>query len=179
MTDETGRVIWITGLSGSGKSTVALAVGALLRRSGRHAVILDGDAVRMAIDDPSCGHDRASRLVNAYRICRFAKLLSDQGATVIVATMSLFHEIHEWNAAHLAGYVEVFLRVPLDILQRRDPKGLYRRHAAGVERDLGGVDLDVEEPRHPHLVVDNDDELIDLTPIAERIVRVADGARPT
>lgn len=175
MTGGPARVIWITGLSGAGKSSVALAVQSRLRAAGVAAVVLDGDAVRLAVDDATCGHDRASRIVNAYRICRLAKLLSDQGVTVIVATMSLFHEIHGWNAANLTGYVEVFLRVPLDVLQRRDPKGLYRRQAAGAARDLGGVDLEIEEPRHPHLVVENGADLSDLTPVAERIVLAAYG----
>ena len=88
-----GRVIWITGLSGAGKSTIARAAVTQLRALGELPVLIDGDQIREAIADPNTGHDIASRLANAYRISRFAKLFAEQGHTVIVATMSIFHEI--------------------------------------------------------------------------------------
>jgi adenylylsulfate kinase-like enzyme len=169
------RVIWITGLSGAGKSTIARKMQELLRAAGADAVVLDGDDVRRAVDDPHCGHDRASRLTNAYRVCRLAKVIGEQGVPVIVATMSLFHEIHDWNAANLPGYFEVFLRVPVGILRERDPKGLYQRADHGAERDVGGVDLEIEEPRRPDLVVDNSEALADATPVARRIIEAVYG----
>ena len=107
MNEQTGRVIWITGLSGAGKTTVAQAAARCLRLKGMHPVILDGDAVRDVVCDPHTGHDRVSRLANAYRICRLAKLLADQGHLVLVATMSLFSEIHRWNREQLPNYLEV------------------------------------------------------------------------
>jgi len=149
-----------------------------LREAGVPALLLDGDDVRRAIDDPACGHDRQSRLVNAYRIGRLAGLLGGQGLPVIVATMSLFHEIHDWNAANLPGYFEVYLRVRIDVLKRRDPRGLYAAALSGAATDVGGIDLDVEEPRAPDLVIDNGVDVADPSALADRIIHAAFGVRP-
>ena len=108
-THSNGRVIWITGLSGAGKSTVARATAEQLRKIGPTPVLIDGDEIRAAIRDPHTGHDPSSRLDNAYRISRLAKLFADQGHMVIVATMSIYHEIHDWNRANLLGYFEVWV----------------------------------------------------------------------
>ena len=167
------RVVWITGLSGAGKSTIARRVQAVLFEAGTSAIVLDGDAVRAAVGDPMCGHDPASRLANAYRVSRLATLVAEQGVPVVVATMSLFHEIHEWNAAHMPGYFEVFLRVPIAVLRSRDPKGLYRLLETHQTQHVGGIDFEVEEPRRPDLIIDNSIDLEDPTPIAECIVRAA------
>ena len=118
------------------------------------------------------GHGRDDRLRNAYRISRLAALLSAQGITVVCATMSLFKECHDWNRANLPAYLEVYLRVPLHELKRRDPKGLYRRAAAGQASGVVGMDLKYDEPASPHLLIDN---MPPATPIAAvgRILRAA------
>jgi adenylylsulfate kinase len=149
-------VVWITGLSGAGKSTIARRLTALLRDSGQPAILLDGDDVRAAINDRHTGHDRASRLTNAYRICRLTQLLAGQGIPVVVATMSLFREIHAWNRQHLPGYLEVFVKVSLDVLRRRDARGLYSQAADGLAENVVGVHLDYDEPASPDLVLLND-----------------------
>lgn len=149
-----GLVVWITGLSGAGKSTVAALVCAGLRKRDRSTVLLDGDAVRDVLGG-DLGHGGKDRLLNAFRISRLAGLLSSQGVTVVCATMSLFKECHDWNRAHLPRYLEVYLRVSLDELKRRDPKGLYRRAAAGQAAGVVGVDLPFDEPGKPHLLIDN------------------------
>jgi len=148
-------VVWITGLSGAGKTTIAGAVAERLRAAGRAAVLIDGDELRAAVGDPAVGHDRASRLVNAHRIRRFAALLERQGVTVVVATMSLFHEVHRRNRAEFGGYLEVLVRAAPDTLRARDPKGIYERSKDGSEPNVGGVDLTVEMPEAPDLVLDN------------------------
>ena len=153
MTD--GKVIWITGLSAVGKSTVAEEALRLIRAAGRTAVLLDGDKVRAALHDSATGHDREGRLRNAYRISGLAKMLAEQGLVVVVATMSLFHEIHAWNRANLPGYLEILLKAHLQVLMARDPKGLYRKAAAGEVVNVGGFDLAVEEPLAPDLVLEN------------------------
>ena len=162
-------VIWITGLSGVGKTTVAWTLQRLFQQRGRTAVVLDGDAVRQAVGDARCGHDRDSRLVNAYRISRLAGLLAGQGIEVIVATMSLFHEIHRWNRENLPDYFEVFLRASLDTVRRRDPKGLYSRAENGLETNIVGVHLEVEEPLGADMVLDNDDDVQDVGPLIEKL----------
>ena len=144
-------VVWITGLSGAGKSTLAAEVVRQLRAKAAPVVLLDGDEVRAAIGDPGTGHDRDGRLANAMRICRFAKLFESQGLTVVVATMSLFHEVHEWNRANLAKYLEVLVQVELATVKARDPKGHYKRG-----ENVPGVDLAPELPKSPDLVIPND-----------------------
>lgn len=148
-----GHVIWITGLSGSGKSTLARLVADYVADAYARPIILDGDDLRSAIADTNCAHDLASRLANAYRICRFAKMFAEQGHIVIVATMSLFHEIHGWNRRNLPGYREVFLDVKLETLKARDPKGLYKNVMAGAQKNLPGIDIQAELPATPDLTL--------------------------
>lgn len=169
-----GQVIWITGLSGAGKTSIAGRVVEQLR-AGTTAILLDGDVVRQIVADPNTGHDAESRLVNARRICRMAQVLAAQGLTVVVATMSLFREIHAWNRRNLPGYFEVYLKVDLEVLRARDPKGLYSRSNCGDEGHLVGVDIPYEEPLHPDLVIGNNGSADDIAEIAARIVVAAQG----
>ena len=108
MTAQTGRVFWITGLSGAGKSTLARALQARLPQS----ILLDGDELRAVLGATASGFDRQSRLELARTYARLCGLLAGQGHTVIMATISLFHEIHAWNRENLPGYREIFLDVP-------------------------------------------------------------------
>ena len=165
-THSNGRVIWITGLSGAGKSTVARATAEQLRKIGTTPVLIDGDEIRAAIRDPHTGHDPSSRLDNAYRISRLAKLFADQGHMVIVATMSIYHEIHDWNRANLLGYFEVWVEVSLPALRNRDASGLYSRFETGAAANVPGMDLDYERPVQPHLVLDNNPTLQDPDALA-------------
>ena len=165
-----GRVIWITGLSGAGKSTIARAAVKQLRAQGEQPVLIDGDEIRDAIRDPHTGHDPASRLVNAYRICRLARLLADQEHTVIVATMSIYHEIHSWNRHNYPNYFEVWVEVSLDALQSRDARGLYSRAKNGEKSNVPGLDLDYELPLNPDLILTNNPPLCDPEELAEQLV---------
>lgn len=149
-------VVWITGLSGAGKSTIARQLVSELRVGGGSPVLLDGDEVRDAISDPTVGHDRTSRLANAYRICRLARLISTQGFTVVVATMSLFKEVHDWNRRNLPNYFEVFVEVSLETLRQRDARGLYSRAAQGKATNVVGLDLEFDRPTTPHLTLRNE-----------------------
>lgn len=169
-TEHPGLVAWITGLSGAGKSTVARAVIAELAQSGIRAILLDGDEVRAAISDANTGHDTESRLKNAMRICRWAALLSKQGFMVVVATMSLFEEVHRWNRDNLPSYREIFLDVGLDTLHKRDPRGLYRRASSSEEKNVVGIDLNFSPPKEPHLTVRNDAEGLSPQDSARKIL---------
>lgn len=145
-----GRVIWITGLSGAGKSTLARALMPHLPG----AVLLDGDELRNVLGAGASGFDRQSRLKLAMIYARFCKLLADQGQTVVIATISLFHEVHAWNRAHLPGYLEIWLHSPEETRRARDPKGLYAAAAQGELRQMAGQDTPVDLPRAPHLALD-------------------------
>jgi adenylylsulfate kinase-like enzyme len=164
-------VIWITGLSGAGKSAIAAEVRRRLVLAGRPTVLLDGDEVRNAIADGAAGYDRAGRLANARRVARLARLFETQDLVVVVATMSLFHEVHDWNRTAFRRYREVLVDVRVETLARRDPKGLYARAAAGAPTSLPGVAIAAELPRNPDLVIPNDvDDPRFAELAAERIV---------
>ncbi len=167
-----GVVIWITGLSGAGKSVVARRVVGLLRPRMTHTVLLDGDDVRRLMGG-DLKHDRDDRLANAYRIARLSQYLSHQGIHVICATMSLFRECHAWNRQNMRRYFEVYLRVPMHVLVERDPKGLYARAQRGEIQGVVGLDLPFEEPLRPDLRIDNAEPRTEFGDIAETILRVA------
>jgi adenylylsulfate kinase len=150
-----GTVFWFTGLSGSGKSTLAREFTNRLRQSGRPVVFLDGDDLR-ALFDEHRGHGRDDRLAIAMRNGRLCRLLADQGVDVVCATISLFHQCHDWNRAHIASYREIHVRAPLEVLRQRDSKGLYAGAARREVIDVVGVDIPAEEPLRPDLSVDND-----------------------
>ena len=177
-----GRVFWITGLSGAGKTTLGRELWSRLRAAGRPATFLDGDALRGVIAedlDHSAGHRRRSAMRNA-RLCR---LLADQGADVVCATISLFHEVQRWNRENIPGYREIYLRVPIDELRRRDSKGIYAAAQRGDTRDVVGLDVPAEAPEAPDLVLDNYGAL-DISTAVDRILELcagrngARGARP-
>lgn len=148
--ENEGRVIWITGLSGAGKTTLARAL--LPHLPG--ALLLDGDELRKALNVADSAFDAFSRKKLALTYARLAGLLARQGTTVIVATISLFHEVHAWNREHLPNYLEVFLDVSEEERRRRDPKGLYAGQQAGRVKDMAGADTRVELPLAPHLRLD-------------------------
>lgn len=148
---DQGRVYWLTGLSGAGKTTVAGLLVARLRQAGIPAVLLDGDRLR-AVLAPDAGHSTAEREKLAFTYGRLCAELASQGLAVICATISMFHAVRAWNRAHIPGYREIYLRVPLAERQRRDPKGLYARDAGAMV----GAEA-IEEPASPDLVIDNHD----------------------
>lgn len=167
-----GVVIWITGLSGAGKSVLARRVYDLLKRHRPNVVLLDGDEFRRLWAD-GIGHTAEERRVVARRLSRFCRFLGDQGIHVVCATISLFHEIHEWNRRNLRSYFEVYLRVPIEVLVERDAGNLYSRARAGSLRNVVGVDLPFDEPGRPDLILDNAEERADFTEWAWRILRAS------
>jgi adenylylsulfate kinase-like enzyme/phosphohistidine swiveling domain-containing protein len=165
-----GRVFWITGLSGAGKSTLGRELWNRLRAAGRPATFLDGDALRAVIAedlDHSAGHRRRSAMRNA-RLCR---LLAEQGGDVVCATISLFHEVQRWNRENIPGYREIYLRVPMDELRRRDSKGIYAGAERGDTHNVVGLDVAAEAPEAPDLILDNYGAL-DVATAVDRILAV-------
>ena len=148
----TGCVLWITGMSGAGKTTVAAELLSRLHRRGGRPVLLDGDALRTALGVTTASFDYAGRHALAFVYARLCGLLAGQGHVVICSTIALFHDLQDWNRAHLPNYVEIFLDVPPAELARRNSKGLYLE----TGREVVGVDVPAEFPRQPDLRVSND-----------------------
>jgi adenylylsulfate kinase-like enzyme len=149
-----GAVIWITGLSGAGKTTLATLVVETLRSEGRAVLHLDGDELRAVLHDDEPrqgGFDRTARLALALRYCRLCRLASRQGILVVISTISMFREVHRWNRENLDRYYEVYLKIPIDELRRRDSKGIYSRADGGP---VAGVDMEVDEPLDPDWLVE-------------------------
>jgi glutamine kinase len=149
-----GCVYWITGLSGAGKTTIGRKLWSRLRDSGRPAIFLDGDILRGVVAE-DLGHGAEHRRVSAMRNGRICRMLSDQGTDVVCATISLFHEVQCWNRENIADYREIYLKVPLDELERRDAKGIYAGARRGEITNVVGIDVVAEEPVTPDLVIEN------------------------
>lgn len=152
-----GLVVWITGLSGSGKSTLANEVTVRMREEGQSVVLLDGDELRRVLGATTSSvenHGRAGRLALAMQYSRLCGVLASQGFTVVIATISLFREVHAWNRANLPNYFEVYLKVPEEELRRRDPKHIYQRFDAGELTNVAGLDLPVDEPEAADWIVE-------------------------
>jgi adenylylsulfate kinase len=162
-------VVWITGLAGSGKTTLGKRLAAELRAQGRAVVHVDGDGVRSLMGS-DLGYGTRDRIDNAYRIARLCKFLQDEGVLVVCSTMSLYPEIWQFNRNNLQPYLQVFLDVPMDVLAERDQKGLYSGVSLGQASDVGGLDLPVSLPIDSDLVLENADSN-ELPQNVDRILR--------
>jgi len=152
-----GKVIWITGLSGAGKTTLATELVSCLRDNNDKPVLLDGDVFRDLLKVPNLmvdEHSREVRISLALKYGLMCQLLASQGITVVIATISMFEEVYTWNRKNLPNYFEVYLKVPLKELRTRDPKSIYRRYDSGTLRNVAGLDLLVDEPYGSHLTLD-------------------------
>ena len=147
-----GWVFWITGLSASGKTTVATLLFNRLRDSHSNSILLDGDELRQVIN-PESGFSVEDRLKLANKYSRLCRLISNQDIHVVISTISMFNECRQWNRANIEKYCEVYLKVPFHIRVKRDQKGLYQT-SPGLQ--IVGVDIDCEEPVNPDiLILDN------------------------
>jgi bifunctional enzyme CysN/CysC len=156
-----GATVWLTGLSGSGKSTIAVALERMLIEGGRPAYLLDGDNLRHGLNG-DLGFDRESREENVRRMAHVARLVADAGLVAIAPLISPYTEGRAF-ARHIheeAGllFVEVYVRTPIDECERRDPKGLYAKARAGELTGFTGVDDPYEEPTDPDVLVEGDRE---------------------
>lgn len=157
-----GKVIWFTGLSGAGKSTIANALEVKLHAAGKRTYILDGDNVRQGLNK-DLGFAASDRVENIRRIAEVAKLMMDAGLIVLTAFISPFRQEREM-ARQLIGedrFVEVYVNASLETCEQRDPKGLYRKARSGLLPNMTGVDSPYEPPQHADFVIDTADTSID------------------
>ncbi len=148
-------MIWFTGLSGSGKSTIAIALERELHKRGILCRILDGDNIRSGINN-NLGFTEADRVENIRRIAEVSKLFLDAGVITIAAFISPNNYIREM-AAHIIGeddFLEVYVSTPLEECERRDVKGLYAKARKGEIKNFTGISAPFEAPAHPALTLD-------------------------
>ena len=148
------KILWFTGLSGSGKSTIANALEKKLHANGKHTFLLDGDNVRHGLNK-DLGFTDADRIENIRRIGEVAKLMTDAGLIVLTAFISPFRAERDMVRALVpAGdFIEVHVDTPLDVAERRDVKGLYKKARAGKLKNFTGIDSPYEPPETPEIVV--------------------------
>ena len=144
------RVYWLTGLSGAGKTTIGRLWYEKLKENENAAVFLDGDELRQVFGD-DLGFTEADRRKSAMRNARLCALLVRQGLTVVCCTISMFDDVRAWNRENIPGYFEVYIKVSMETLRRRDQKGLYSQG----KQDVAGIHFQVEEPKHPDLILEN------------------------
>lgn len=164
VTGGRGATVWLTGLSGSGKSTIAAALEEDLIRRGRAAYRLDGDNLRHGLNG-DLGFTAEDRTENIRRVGEVARLFADAGLVAIVPVISPYRadrdrarRIHD--EAEL-GFIEVFVDTPLEVCEQRDPKGLYARARAGELTGMTGIDDPYEPPVDPELVIDTTQVSVD------------------
>lgn len=167
-----GITVWLTGLSGAGKSTIANEVARRLTERGHRIEILDGDAVRQNLS-AGLGYSKEDRDTNIRRIGFVAELLTRHGVVVFVAAISPYRSVREEVQHRIGSYVEVHVHCPVDVLVERDGKGLYKRALAGEIEHFTGVSDPYEEPAAPDLRIDTSREGVDAS--VARVMALLEG----
>ena len=162
-------VLWFTGLSGAGKSTIANLVDKKLHAMGRHTYVLDGDNVRKGLNK-DLGFTDADRVENIRRVAEVAALMADAGLIVLTAFISPFRSERDMARALFAEgeFLEIFIDTSLAVAEQRDAKGLYRKARRGELRNFTGIDSPYEAPEHPEITIESGS--IDPETAADRIV---------
>jgi len=167
MSDK-GLTLWFTGLSGSGKSTLAEYLTPRLRDLGNRVEVLDGDEVRENLSK-GLGFSKEDRDTNIRRIGYVANMLARNGVVAITAAISPYRALRrEVRSRAQAPFIEVFVQCPLDVVEERDTKGLYKKARAGIIKNFTGISDPYEDPEDAEIVVDTSSESIDQS--AEKIL---------
>lgn len=151
-------VIWLIGLSGAGKTTLAKEILKLAKKDKKEVVLVDGDQIRDLFRN-DLGFDLESRRLNAERICKLCHFLDKQNIHVICSILSIFTESRLWCRENLSSYYEVYIDTPISSLKERDSKGLYSKFDRGEINQVAGLDLEFPEPKSADLIIKNDKNL--------------------
>ena len=160
MSNSQGCVLWFTGLSGSGKSTLANHIAPILRQKGCKVEILDGDEVRENLSK-GLGFSKEDRDTNIRRIGFVAGMLARNGVVAITAAISPYAEIRNEVRGKVTNFVEIYAECPIDVLENRDTKGLYKKAKAGIIKNFTGISDPYEAPAKPEIVVRTHEETIE------------------
>ena len=158
---QKGFVIWITGLSGSGKSTIANEVSYKLHKMNKLSYVLDGDNIRHGLNN-NLGFSPEDRNENIRRISEVSKLFVDAGLIAITAFISPYKKYRAFcrEIVGPGNFFEIYTRASIELCEKRDPKGLYKKAREGLIKDFTGVNAPYEEPDTPELILDTDKETI-------------------
>jgi adenylylsulfate kinase-like enzyme len=152
-----GSVIWVTGLSGSGKSTFANKLNNYLRTSDISTILLDGDDLRVVLNASNSHYSRDERIELGFVYSRLCNYIARQGYVVIIATIALYREIHEWNRLHMPSYIEILMSTPQEEIRKRNHKNLYSEFSAGNLSDVSGLDIEIDWPTDPNYSIEFSD----------------------
>ena len=170
-------VVWIIGLSGAGKTTLAEKVVEKISNFKHNVVLIDGDMIRDVFGN-DLGHALEDRRQNADRICRLCRFLEDQGIHVVCAILSLFPESRSWNRDNIKNYYEVYIETPIEQLQKRDYKGLYRKFSEGKIENVAGMDIEFIPPDSPDLNIMNNGTIDNLLTHTNFLANLLDNSSP-
>jgi len=176
MLEQKGVVIWFTGLSGSGKSTLAQAVEEELYRRGHLCYVLDGDNIRHGLNK-NLGFSPEDREENIRRIGEVSKLFADAGVVTMTAFISPYRKDRNTARQLLkeGEFIEVYTKVPLDVAEKRDTKGLYKKARAGEIKEFTGISAPYEEPIDPELEIDT--SMLNLEQSRDAVIRYLEEKR--
>jgi len=152
-------VLWLTGLSGSGKTTLANSIYEFINKKGLSAEKLDGDILRGLF--PSTGFTRAQRDEHIKRVGFMASILEKHGVIVVASFISPYRNARRFVRDMCNNFIEVYVRAPLEVCEKRDIKGLYTRARAGQIKNFTGLDDPYEEPQNPEIIVNTDEQNVD------------------
>ncbi|MCL4333105.1 MAG: adenylyl-sulfate kinase [Candidatus Thermoplasmatota archaeon] len=160
MSNDPGFVLWFTGPPAAGKTTLAERIRASLLNNGRRVEILDGDEIRKGLSR-DLGFSKEDREKHNERVIFVAKLLARNGVVTLVPLISPYREVRTKARNEIQNFIEVYVRCPLEILIKRDPKGLYRKALAGEITNLTGLQDPYEEPLSPEITINTNEQTVD------------------
>ena len=160
-----GTLYWITGLSGSGKTSISKIIYNNYKKEKDNIVFLDGDNMRRILNLETTGFDVMTRKKNAYIYVQLAQMLTNQGIDVIFATIAMFNEIRDWNRKNILNYREIYIKSNIENLVKRDTKGIY-----GKIKNVVGIDIELEEPQNPDIIILNDGS-ISISDLANKVIK--------
>lgn len=158
-------VVWITGLSDSGKTSTSKILVDKLRKDNHKVIALDGDELRKVFKKKD--FSIKSRIELGYQYSNLCRVISSQGILTVISCIALIKEISEFNKKNIKNYFDVFLDVPIDVLKRRDSKGIYKQYSEGIIQNVYGLDINYDPPVSPkmHIRYDPKNSYFDLAKI--------------